>query len=165
MNRKTHREIIVSIQYIVYVLGMCISITDADAIHISMHSQRYNTLKIHMKQLPMQCKIIHPSYDAVWSNCDSTQCDSMQYILHYIYYIYQTLLSKATYSAFRLYIFFYQYVCFLGIEPTTFCTANAMLYHWATGTQCKGGGKYDAINMVQMVHFYFFGSDRQQIIN
>ncbi len=23
---------------------------------------------------------------------------------------------------------------FLGIEPTTFCTANAMLYHWATGT-------------------------------
>ncbi len=30
--------------------------------------------------------------------------------------------------------FFYQYVCSLGIEPTTFCTANAMLYHWATGT-------------------------------
>ncbi len=23
----------------------------------------------------------------------------------------------------------------LGIEPTTFCTANAMLYHWATGTR------------------------------
>ncbi len=22
----------------------------------------------------------------------------------------------------------------LGIEPTTFCAANAMLYHWATGT-------------------------------
>ncbi len=30
--------------------------------------------------------------------------------------------------------FFYQYVCSLGIEPTTFCAANAMLYHWATGT-------------------------------
>ncbi len=29
---------------------------------------------------------------------------------------------------------FYQYVCSLGIEPTTFCAANAMLYHWATGT-------------------------------
>ncbi len=42
-------------------------------------------------------------------------------------------LSKATYSAFRLYIFC-QYVCSLGIEPTTFCAANAMLYHWATGT-------------------------------
>ncbi len=31
-------------------------------------------------------------------------------------------------------ICFYQYVCSLGIEPTTFCAANAMLYHWATGT-------------------------------
>ncbi len=49
-------------------------------------------------------------------------------------YIYQTLLAKATYSAFRLYMF-YQYVCSLRIEPTTFCAANAMLYHWATGTQ------------------------------
>ncbi len=37
--------------------------------------------------------------------------------------IYQTLLSKATYSAFRLYILFYQYVFSLGIEPTTFCAA------------------------------------------
>ncbi len=37
-------------------------------------------------------------------------------------------LSKMTYSAFRIYIFFYQYVCSLGIEPTTFYTANAMLY-------------------------------------
>ncbi len=26
------------------------------------------------------------------------------------------------------------YMCSLGIEPTTFCAANAMLYHWATGT-------------------------------
>ncbi len=25
--------------------------------------------------------------------------------------------------------FFNQYVCSLGIEPTTFCAANAMLYH------------------------------------
>ncbi len=30
--------------------------------------------------------------------------------------------------------FFFQYVCSLGIEPTTFCAANAMLYHQATGT-------------------------------
>ncbi len=29
-------------------------------------------------------------------------------------------------------IHFCQYVCSLGIEPTTFCAANAMLYHWAT---------------------------------
>ncbi len=27
------------------------------------------------------------------------------------------------------YTVFYQYVCSLGIEPTTFCDANAMLYH------------------------------------
>ncbi len=27
------------------------------------------------------------------------------------------------------YTFFCQYVCSLGIEPTTFCDANAMLYH------------------------------------
>ncbi len=46
------------------------------------------------------------------------------------------LLSKATYSAFRLYIY-YQYVCFLGIEPTTFCAANTMLYHWATFICCS----------------------------
>ncbi len=30
--------------------------------------------------------------------------------------------------------FFCQYACSLGIEPTTFCAANAMLYHWDTGT-------------------------------
>ncbi len=29
------------------------------------------------------------------------------------------------------------YVCSLRIEPTTFCAANAMLYHWATGTISK----------------------------
>ncbi len=29
---------------------------------------------------------------------------------------------------------FGQYMCSLGIEPTTFFAANAMLYHWATGT-------------------------------
>ncbi len=45
------------------------------------------------------------------------------------------LLSKATSSAFRLYMF-YQYVCSWGIEPTTVCAANTMLHHWATGTPC-----------------------------
>ncbi len=30
-----------------------------------------------------------------------------------------------------------QYVCSLGIEPTTFAAANAMLYHWATGVMSK----------------------------
>ncbi len=48
-----------------------------DVIRISMHSQRYDTLKIHMTQLAMQCDTIHPYYDAV--QFDSTQCDSMQW--------------------------------------------------------------------------------------
>ncbi len=26
-------------------------------------------------------------------------------------------------------------MCSLGIEPTTFCAADAMLYHWATQEQ------------------------------
>ncbi len=61
----------------VCVLGMCIFITEADAIRISMHSQRYNTLKIYMKQLAMP-------YDSPLLRCsairfDSTQCDLMQY--------------------------------------------------------------------------------------
>ncbi len=34
-------------------------------------------------------------------------------------------------------IHFFQYVCSLGIEPTTFCAANTMLYHWATGIPVK----------------------------
>ncbi len=49
-------------------------------------------------------------------------------------YIYQTLLSKATYSAFRLFIFLSVHV-FSGNRTHNLCTANAMLYHWATGTQ------------------------------
>ncbi len=32
-----------------------------------------------------------------------------------------------------IHFFYYQYVCSLGIEPMTFCAANAMLYHRATG--------------------------------
>ncbi len=30
--------------------------------------------------------------------------------------------------------FIFQYMCSLGIEPTTFCAANAMLYHWSNPT-------------------------------
>ncbi len=29
------------------------------------------------------------------------------------------------------------FMCSLDIEPTTFCTAKAMLYRWATGTPCN----------------------------
>ncbi len=61
-------------------------------------------------------------------------------ITNHYYYIYIYAFSRCFYPkrltiAFRLYIFnqyFNQYVCSLGIKPTTFCAANAMLYHWAT---------------------------------
>ncbi len=49
----------------------------------------------------------------------------------YIYAFSRRFYPKRLTIAFRLYIF-YQYVCSLGIEPTTFCAANTMLYHWAT---------------------------------
>ncbi len=38
---------------------------------------------------------------------------------------------------------FCQYMCSLGIEPTTFCAADAMLYHWATQEHGKHGNLYE----------------------
>ncbi len=65
--------------------------------------------------------------------CSNPQLNDTKSVKLEIVYIHQTLLSKATYSALRLYILS---VCvFTGNWPTTFCIANAMLYHWATGTQ------------------------------
>ncbi len=48
------------------------------------------------------------------------------------FYIYQMLLSKVTYSAFRLYIFVLSVCVFPGNWTHDLCAANAMLYHWAT---------------------------------
>ncbi len=59
---------------------------------------------------------------------------SLLYIYIYIYIYTFTLMHLADYI--QAIHFFYQYVCSLGIEPMTFCAANAMLYHWATGTPC-----------------------------
>ncbi len=47
------------------VYELCISIIEADTIHILMHCQRSDTLKIHMKQLPMRHNTIHHYCDAV----------------------------------------------------------------------------------------------------
>ncbi len=48
-----------------------------------------------------------------------------------LYYIYIYAFSRRFYPKQRTvhsgYTFFYQYVCSLGIEPMTFCAANAML--------------------------------------
>ncbi len=57
------------------------------------------------------------------------------YIYIYIYAFSRRFYPKRLTIAFRLYIF-NQYVCSLGIKPTTFCAADAMLYHWATQEQC-----------------------------
>ncbi len=62
---------------------------------------------------------------------------TLHYALYVLIYIYIYAFSRRFYpkwltvhSGYK-----FQYVCSLGIEPTTFCTANAMLYHWATETQ------------------------------
>ncbi len=47
--------------------------TQADTIRISMHSQRYDTLKIHMKQVPMQC-------DPISIRFNTMRFDAMQKI-------------------------------------------------------------------------------------
>ncbi len=60
-------------------------------------------------------------------------CISDVALMIYIYAFSRCFYPKRL-SAFSLYIFF-QYVCSLGIEPTTFCAANAKLCHWATGTR------------------------------
>ncbi len=48
----------------------------------------------------------------------------------YIYAFNRRFYPKRLTIAFRLYI-----MCSLGIEPTTFCAADVMLYHWATQEQ------------------------------
>ncbi len=53
----------------------------------------------------------------------------------YIYAFSRRFYPKRLTIAFRLYI-----MCSLGIEPTTFCAADAMLYHWATQEQQKSSG-------------------------
>ncbi len=53
-------------------------------IRIWMHSTRYETVKVLMKQLPMRCDMIQPCYDVVRSDLDSIQhnvirCNMMQW--------------------------------------------------------------------------------------
>lgn len=61
----------------IFWLGMCMSITDDDAIHISMHCQRSDRLKIHIKLLLMPSDMIHPYCEAAWF--DTMWCDAIQY--------------------------------------------------------------------------------------
>ncbi len=52
-------------------------ITESDAIRILKHSQWYDTLKIHMKQLPMRCGANHPDFNVIQHN--AIQCNMMQW--------------------------------------------------------------------------------------
>ncbi len=56
---------------------MCISITEADAISISMYSQRYDTLKIHMKELAIRFTFITMQFDSIQLN--AIWCNTMQW--------------------------------------------------------------------------------------
>ncbi len=50
----------------------------------------------------------------------------------YLVTIYIYAFSRRFYYNCIQVIHFHQYVWSLGIEPTTFCAADAMFYHWAT---------------------------------
>ncbi len=53
---------------------MCISITEADPIHISMHSQRYDTYEA-------ASDAIHPYYDSIQHNAIRCNGKNMIYII------------------------------------------------------------------------------------
>ncbi len=55
-------------------------------------------------------------------------------VYHSVYYnLFADAFIQSDLQCIQAIHFFCQYVFSLGIEPTTFCTSNAMLYHWATG--------------------------------
>ncbi len=70
-NSNFDLELSVSHVHIGNILGMCISITE---LYISMHSLRYIE-----DTYEAASDTIHPYYDAVRFNFNSTQCDSMQW--------------------------------------------------------------------------------------
>ncbi len=84
-----------------------------------------------------KCKTILP----LWSNVENESwrgrllgmflAQKWTFCSFYFYSIYA--FSRRFYPKWLRLNIICQYVCSLGIEPTTFCTANAMLYHWATG--------------------------------
>ncbi len=58
----------------------------------------------------------------------------MQYIYIYVYAFSRRFYPKRL-TVYSGYTFFCQYVCSLGIEPTTFALLTQCSNHWATGTQ------------------------------
>ncbi len=97
-----------------------------------------------------------------WENHRILQVFDLWYMCHWSVHIYIYAFSRRFYPkrltiAFNLYIFFNQYACSLGIEPITFCTADAMLYHWAytKRSYLVHGVKAFYYTMIGRVKLYF----------
>ncbi len=67
-----------------------------------------------------------------WNNCEGGA--SVPYPFTFTFMHLADAFIQSDLQCIQAIHFFYQYVFSLGIEPTIFCAANAMLYHWATGT-------------------------------
>ncbi len=110
------------------------------------HNTLLNILRKHSCQLvkvEKSCTIAAAKFSfrfAMWRRIicwRSKKCWSVHFLLHYItlhVHLADAFIQSNLQCIQAIHVFFYQYVCSLGIEPTTFCAANAMLYHWATGT-------------------------------
>ncbi len=61
------------------ILGMCVSISEADAIRTSRWCIANDRYIKDTYEACYPCDTIHPDYDAERSGFDSTQCDSMLY--------------------------------------------------------------------------------------
>ncbi len=73
---------------IILILGMCISITEADATRISMHSQRYDTLKIHMRELAIRFTPVTVQFDFDSIQHNVIPCNTMQWKKYDCIYFY-----------------------------------------------------------------------------
>ncbi len=96
-----------------------------------------STVRILLLTAPIHCRESIETHLDLRSNSDiKIKYRKVPWHCHMLTHIYIYIFSRHFYPkrltiAFRLYIF-NQHLCSLGIEPTTFCAANAMLYHWAT---------------------------------
>ncbi len=91
------------------------------------------SLEIIGKSICPSCKKQHEHLEYI---CTSEICQGIIYINAF-----SRRFNPKRLTEHSGYTFICQYVCSLGIEPTTFYVTNMMLYHWATGT-------YPSINLL-----------------
>ncbi len=116
-----------------------------------------NIKKCHVAE---NVKLEFPLFQHAWNTGDilkwdidliNTENDFTQKCCHYLHLADDFIQSnlqciQATH--------FYQYVCSLGIEPTTFYTVDTMLYHWATGTHVQPTAIYAPLCYSKSVWLY-----------